>query len=448
MNVRCGARRVYTTLRAVTLLGLTSAVALSAQVAPKVVAIRAGQLFDGTSGGLRSNVTIVVRGGRIEAVASNLAIPPGAEVVDLSAWTVLPGFIDLHTHLNGDPSRGFTESQFRQFPGYAAIVGAKNARLTLLAGFTTVQNLGAREFADIAMRDAINNGLIPGPRVFTAGKSLAITGGHCDRGGYRPDLGEEPTWREGIINGADEARAAVRYQIKYGADVIKVCATAGVMSAGTEIGPAQTTLDELRAIVETAHMLNRRVTVHAHGREGILNAVRAGVNSIQHGSVLDDEVLALMKERGTYLVPTMMAYDFVYREAQEGRMAPHSAKKAIEVTPLARTSHRRAITSGVRIAFGTDAGVYDHGKKADEFRLLVEAGLSPAQVLLAATREAANAMGRQADLGTIEPGKYADLVAVRGDPLQGVGVLKQIGFVMKEGVVYKRDEQPTETARP
>jgi imidazolonepropionase-like amidohydrolase len=221
-----------------------------------------------------------------------------------------------------------------------------------------------------------------------------------------------------------------------------------VLSAGTEIGPAQTTLEELRAIVETARMLNRRVTVHAHGRDGIYNSLRAGVNSIQHGSVIDDELIAMMKQQGVYLVPTMMAYDFVFREANEGRMAPNSAKKAIEVTPLARASHRRAIAAGVPIAFGTDAGVYEHGRNADEFRLLVEAGLTPAKALLAATREAANAMGRLDELGTIERGKMADFVAVRGDPLAGVGILKNIGFVMKEGVVYKRDGQPTEVARP
>lgn len=415
---------------------------------PEVTVIRAGQLFDGTSESMRSNVSIVIRGGRITEVGGNVQVPAGAQVIDLSGWTVMPGFIDLHTHLNGDPSRGFTEAQFRNFPGYAAIVGSKNARTTLLAGFTTVQNVGAREFADVALKQAIDRGIVPGPRMFTAGKSLAITGGHCDRGGYRPDLDEEPTWQEGIFNGADEARAAVRYQIKYGADVIKVCGTAGVMSAGTDIGPAQVTFEEMKAVTEVAHMLNRRVTVHAHGKEGILIAVRAGVSSIQHGSVIDDEVIAEMKRHGTYLIPTMMAYDFVSREAQEGRMAPHSAKKALEVTPLARESHRKAIAAGIPIAMGTDAGVYDHGRNADEFRLLVEAGMTPAGALLAATREAANAMGRLDVLGTIERGKFADLVAVKGNPLQQITVLRDVGFVMKEGVVYKRDGVPAEMLRP
>jgi imidazolonepropionase-like amidohydrolase len=418
-----------------------------AQAGERVTLIRAGQLFDGTGTNLIQNATIVVRQGRIVEVGHNVSVPAGAEVVDLSGWTVMPGFIDMHTHITSDPSDGYADRRFRDFPGHAALVGAKNARLTLLAGFTTVRNVGAAEFADIALRNAINEGIVIGPRMFTAGKSIGITGGHCDTGGFRPDLFDEPGVHNGIANGPDEVRAAVRYQVKYGADWIKTCATAGVLSAGTEIGPAQYTLGELETMVETATMLNRRVVAHAHGNAGIRNAVRAGVASIDHGSVLDDETLGMMRQRGTFLVPTMMAFEYVFEAARDGRLAPWSAIKAREVTPMARESHRRAIRSGARIAFGTDAGVFPHGTNADEFRLMVAAGMTPAQALLAATREAADLLGQLQDFGTISTGKRADIIAVRGNPLNDVELLKSVGFVMKDGVIYKRDGEPTSASR-
>jgi imidazolonepropionase-like amidohydrolase len=407
------------------------------------VVVRAGQLFDGTSETLRSDVTILIRDGTIVEVGENVSVPSGATEVDLSEWTVLPGFFDLHTHITSDPADGFAEGRFRQYPGTAALVGARNARTTLLAGFTTIRNAGAGEHADIALRNAINDGMLPGPRIYTAGKGIGITGGHCDQTGFRPDIFPETGVEDGIFNGPEEARAAVRHQIKYGADLIKTCATAGVLSAGTEIGPAQVTPAEFEAMVETAHMLDRRVMAHAHGIEGIRNAVRAGVHSIDHGAELDDEIMAEMRERGTYLVPTIMAFEYVYQAAEDGTLAPWSAVKAREITPIARESHRRAIASGVPVAFGTDAGVFPHGTNADEFRLLVEAGMTPAQALLAATRLAADALGVLDEGGTIEAGKWADLVAVRGNPLDDVELLKEIGFVMKDGVIYKDDGQPT-----
>jgi imidazolonepropionase-like amidohydrolase len=434
-------------LVAAVLLSGALPVQLEAQTSDQVVAIRAGQLFDGTGESLRRDVTILIRGDRIVEVGEAVTVPAGATTIDLSDWTVLPGLIDMHTHLTSDPVDGYADRRFRDFPGHAALVGAKNARLTLLAGFTTVRNLGATDFADIALRNAINEGLVIGPRVFTAGKGLGITGGHCDTGGFRPDLFEEPGIERGIANGADEVRAAVRYQVKYGADLIKTCATAGVLSAGTEIGPAQYTLAELEAMVETAGMLNRRVVAHAHGLDGIRNAVRAGVASIDHGSVLDDDVIRLMRERGTFLVPTMMAFEYVYTAAGDGRLAPWSAIKAREVTPMARASHRRAIQAGVRIAFGTDAGVFPHGSNADEFRLMVAAGMTPARTLLAATRDAADLLGRLDDFGTLERGRRADIIAVRGDPLRDVEVLKDVGFVMRDGVIYKRNGEPVARAR-
>ncbi|TVP46683.1 MAG: amidohydrolase family protein [Gemmatimonadales bacterium] len=436
------ARFVATALGFLCALSLALAPGLSAQ-SEEVVVVRAGALFDGTGETLRQNVTLVIRDGRIAEVGEDVQAPAGAREVDLSGWTVLPGLIDMHTHITSDPSDGFRGGFLSQYPGAAALVGAKNARITLLAGFTAVRNAGASEFADIALRNAVNDGLVPGPRIFTAGKGLGISGGHCDSGGFRPDAFPETGVEQGIFNSPDEARAAVRYQIKYGSDLIKTCATAGVLSVGTEIGPAQVTPAEFEALVETATMLNRRVMAHAHGIEGIRNAVHAGVASIDHGAVLDDEILAEMSRRGTYLVPTMMAFEYVYEAAQAGTLAPWSAIKAREITPIARESHRRAIRSGVPIAFGTDAGVFPHGTNADEFRLLVEAGMSPARALRSATRDAADLLGQLDAFGTLEVGKYADLVAVRGNPLEDVGILMDVGFVMKGGRIYKENGAPT-----
>jgi imidazolonepropionase-like amidohydrolase len=412
----------------------------------EMTAIRAGSLFDGTSETLRQGVTILVQHGRIQAIGEDVAVPAGARVVDLSEWTVLPGLMDMHTHITSNPSDGFADSAFRMFPGEAALIGAQNARTTLLAGFTTVRNAGAGEFADQALKRAIAQGRVPGPRIYAAGKGIGITGGHCDSGGFRPDFRPETGVEDGIFNGADEAQAAVRYQIKYGADLIKTCATAGVLSAGTEIGPAQVTPVELEAIVQTATMLNRRVMAHAHGIDGIRNAVRAGVASIDHGAELDDEIIAEMRARGTYLVPTIMAFEYVLQAAEAGTLAPWSAIKAREITPIARASHRRAVQAGVPIAFGTDAGVFPHGTNADEFRLLVEMGMTPAQTLLAATRNAADLLGVLDQGGTLEAGKWADIIAVRGNPLDNVEVLKSVGFVMKDGVIYKENGAPSPMA--
>jgi len=403
------------------------------------IAVRAGRLIDVKNGRVLEDVVILIRGERIEAVGRDVAIPADAEVIDLSRHTVLPGLMDMHTHLTGDPSYGYSDHRLHEWPGYAALVGAKNARRTLLAGFTTVRNVGADEWADVALRDAIRNGVIPGPRMYVSAHAIGITGGHCDTNGYRPDAWPEPGIERGIANGVDEAIKAVRYQIKYGADVIKICATGGVLSAGDAVGVSQLTFDEIRAIVHTAAMAERRVAAHAHGTEGIKMAVRAGVASIEHGSMLDDEAIRLMKEHGTYLVPTLMAFETVVAGAKSGKLAPWSAKKALEIEPHARRSIQMAIRAGVNIAFGTDAGVFPHGENAEEFRLLVQAGMTPMQAIQSATLQAARLLGVERELGTIEPGKLADLIAVQGDPLQDITRLKHVDFVMKGGVVYKRD---------
>lgn len=432
-------KRILTTCFMILAVSWTAAAQQSRQAADRVIAIRAGRLLDVEEGHVIENATIVVRGERIEAVGRDVTVPAGAEIIDLSQHTVLPGFIDMHTHLTGDPSYGYSDQALHQWPGYSALVGAKNARKTLLAGFTTVRNVGAGEWADVALRDAIRNGIVPGPRMFVSAHALGITGGHCDRNGFRPDALDEPGIERGIANGVDEVIKAVRYQIKYGADVIKICATGGVLSAGDAVGAPQYTFEEIRAIVRTAAMAGRKVAAHAHGNEGIKTAVRAGVASIEHGSILDEEAIQLMKEHGTYLVPTLMAFEAVVKAAKEGKLAPWSAKKALEIEPYARRSIRMAIRSGVNIAFGTDAGVFPHGQNADEFRLLVEAGMTPLQAIQSATIQAARLLGQEKNLGSIEPGKWADIIAVRGDPLNDVTLLKNIDFVMKAGVVYKRD---------
>lgn len=412
----------------------------SGQDSARVTVIRAGVLFDATSETPQRDVSIVIRGNRIVQVGRGLAVPAGAEVIDLSGHTVLPGLIDLHTHLMLDPSDlGQDRGGFLyQYPDRAILKGVNYARVTLLAGFTTVRDVGAPASTAMALRDAIAEGLHPGPRIMAA-IAMGTTGSHCDpTTGIRPGNGDFSASLAYVFDGAEEARDAVRRAVRDGADLIKICATAGVLSLSDDIGPAQMTPAELEAVISTAAMLNRRVAAHAHGLEGIRNAVQAGITTIDHGSVLDDPVIAEMRRRGTWLVPTMMAYDAVVRMTEAGMLPPGPAAKTRAIAPLVRESHRRAFQAGVPVAFGTDAGVFPHGQNAGEFRLMVEAGLPPARALLAATRHAADALGRLADLGTIEAGKLADLVAVPGDPLADIRAMERVSFVMKDGVVYRR----------
>ncbi|MBX3174436.1 MAG: amidohydrolase family protein [Gemmatimonadaceae bacterium] len=420
--------------------------ALEAQRLPTAgsgtVAIRAARIIDGTGAAAIQNGVVVVTDDRIVAVgpASSVRVPTGARRVDLGDVTLLPGFIDMHVHLMGrefdDP--GVFDANVSDYPGFIAALGVEHARRTLMAGFTSVRMVGALGFEDVGLRKAIDGGYVPGPRIQTAGHALGITGGHCDENNYRPGL-LDGTPETGIADGVDEVVRAVRYQVKYGADVIKTCATAGVLSGGTQgVGASQYTLAELSAMVSTARTLDRKVAAHAHGTEGIKLAVRAGVASIEHGSFLDEEGARLMVAQGTMFVPTLMAGEAVLALADAGQMPPLVAVKARAAGAAMRNAIRIAKAAGVRIALGTDAGVGKHGRNGHEFTLMVEwGGLTPMEAIVAGTSTAAELLGWQDRVGTIAVGKLADLVAVPGDPLRDVTALERASFVMKGGVVFK-----------
>jgi imidazolonepropionase-like amidohydrolase len=413
------------------------------------VVLRAARLIDGTGAGPITNAVVVVTDEKITAVgkADSVKIPDNAKVIDLGDATLLPGFIDVHTHLIGrvlgDPDVG--TSNVKDYGSFGAILGVTHARDTLMAGFTTVRNVGASgPFDDMALRKAINEGWIPGPRMQTAGHALGITGGHCDANGYRPGL-LDGSVADGIADGPDQIRAAVRYQVKYGADVIKTCATGGVLSEGDAVGATQYSYEELKALVEEANKLERRVAAHAHGTEGIKLAVRAGVNSIEHGSFLDEEGARLMAQKGTFLVPTLMAGETVERAARAGILTGLRAEKAFAAATAMRKGIKLAVANKVQIALGTDAGVIPHGTNAREFFLLVEwGGLSPMEALVAGTLNGARLLGWDKQLGSLTAGKWADIVAVAGDPLKDIHATEKTVFVMKNGVIYKTEA----TSRP
>jgi len=416
-----------------------AAPALTAQQAapPVVVVIRAGTLIDGTGAAPVRNAVIVVRGDRVEAVGPSARVPAGARVIDLSSYTVLPGFIDAHVHLASRPigvgdwvHRAVTESESDN-----ALWGAWHARATLLAGFTTVRDVGGDDFADIALKRAIDAGRVVGPRMVAAGHLIGVSGGHCDANGYAPGaLVRERGLLEGIVSGAEQVREAVRLQVKYGAGVIKICATGGVLSQGDEIGAQQMTEEEMRAAVETARMLGRRVAAHAHGLAGVKAAVLAGVTSIEHGSFLDDEAVRMMVEHNTWLVPTLFAGWSVGSTEAAAHLPGWMAEKCRSAWEAMQRSIRLAVQGGVKIALGTDAGVDTHGQNAREFELLVTVGgMSPMQAIQAGTMNAAMLLGMEHDVGSTETGKLADLVAVAGDPLTAIAVLQHPVFVMKGG---------------
>ena len=427
-------RRRYPFLLLVVLVAL--ATELVAQQMPKHVVVHAGNLLDVKTGKLLSDQTIVIEDGKIARVGSSAEIkaPADAMLIDLSKATVLPGLIDAHVHLTADPD--FISEQLGISIPRETLIGAKNARITLQAGFTTVRNVGADGYSDVALRDAINAGDVPGPRMLASGPPLGITGGHCDNN-LLPF--EYHATGEGVADGIAAVQQKVRQNIKYGSDLIKICATGGVVTKGDDPQASQYTLEEMKAIVADAHRLGRKVAAHAHGAQGILWASQAGVDSIEHGSYVDDAGIAEMKKNGTYLVPTLYGRDWRLANAEKNHVPDFILAKTKAVMPAARRNIAHAFASGVKVAFGTDAAGYPHGLNAREFAAMVKLGLSPLQAIQAATVNAADLLGWTGKVGSLEPGAWADIVAVEGDPLKDVTTLERVKFVMKGGEVVRNE---------
>jgi imidazolonepropionase-like amidohydrolase len=433
--LRRGCFALFATVITASLLAVPASLQVAAQepVSAGRILIRAGHLLDVHTGKTLDAQTIVVSADRIVAIAATDATPaqPGDKVIDLGGMTALPGLIDVHTHLtmnpNFDPYFELTQTDAKE-----AINGVVNARTTLMAGITTVRNVGASGFVDVDLRDAINAGQVAGPHMQVSGPLIGITGGHCDENllpiQYH-DVGD------GVADGIPAVQHKVRENIKYGADLIKICATGGVLSKGDDPQASQFTLEEMQAMVADAHRLGRKVAAHAHGAQGILWASEAGVDSIEHGSYIDDQSIAVMKKNGTYLVPTLYLEDWML---QYGKLPPFYQQKMKDVVAVAKKNIRHAYESGVKIAMGTDAAVYPHGLNAHEIEVYVrDLGMSPLQAIQTATVNAADLMGWTDRTGSLDAGKWADVIAVDGDPLKDVRLLQDVKFVMKAGVVYK-----------
>jgi imidazolonepropionase-like amidohydrolase len=405
--------------------------------APKKTIIRAGHVLNVRTGELKANQAIVIEGDKIAKIAPSgeVTAAAGDTTIDLPDATLLPGLIDMHTHLTFDLNslgyQGLSISTARE-----ALHGARNARRTLEAGFTTVRNLGAKDYADIALRDAINDGDVIGPRIVASGPAMGITGGHCDENLLPPAFHFQG---EGVADGVEAAQHRVREIIKYGADVIKICATGGVLSKGDDPNASQYTLEEMKAIVADAHRLGRRVAAHAHGAEGVRWASEAGVDSVEHGHLMDDAAIAALKKNGTYLVPTLFLGEYMEKNMDHSDVPEYSKQKMRDVIAAMRKNTGKAFAAGVKVAFGTDAAVYPHGLNAGEFHVYVSLGMTPLAAIQTATINASDLLGPKYLVGALEPGKWADVVAVDGDPAKDVTILEHVKFVMKGGEVYKND---------
>jgi imidazolonepropionase-like amidohydrolase len=427
--------------------------AVLAQATPPTVYVKAGHLFDATGDNLRDNMVLIVEGERIAKVApaSQVTIPAGAMVVDLSQAWVLPGLIDCHTHLEARADHYDPIWDVRDTPFMGGFNGVVNANKTLQAGFTSVRDVGSQPFFAVDLRRAIDEGLFPGPRVVASGPPISITGGHGDLNGFAPGVENRmyPAERGySLADGPEEVRHQVREQIKYGVDVIKLHATGGVLSLGDKPGAEQLTYEEMKMAVDEAHRTGRKVAAHAHGTQGIKNAIRAGVDSVEHGSLIDQEGIEMMKARGTYLVADIYNDDYILGKAVEFGLPKENVEKEKTVGRLQRENFAKAVAAGVKIAFGTDAGVYPHGDNAKQFHYMVKFGMTPAGAIRAATSSAADLIDRAHDVGTLEAGKFADLIAVTANPLERVEVLEHVSFVMKGGKVYKDEISAASPAQP
>ena len=420
-----------------------SIVAAQSKIAPgKTIVLKAARIFDGKDDRIATPGVVVITDGKIAAVGAGAAIPDGAEILDLGDATLLPGFIDAHTHQSGETTDDWNQAaldSLRKSVAEQALDATVNVRKTLMAGFTTVRDLGSEDQIDVALRNAIREGKIPGPRMLVSVHAIGATGGHCDNGGWRQGLFPETSPAEGVINGPDQARRAVRLAVKYGADVIKTCATGGVLSLTDDVDTPQLTQAELDALVDEAHALRRKAAAHAHGAEGAKRAIRAGIDSIEHGTFLDDEALDMMKARGVVLIPTLMASVGLQETlARKNNVPPVIAEKARNAIEHIHATVKKALAKGVKIGFGTDAAVYPHGRNAEEFNQLVSLGMKPAGALRTIGVDA-ELLGWPTRIGSLEAGKLADIVAVPGNPLEDIRLTEKVFFVMKEGAVFRND---------